>query len=183
MRLAIGLIVVLVAVGCGGSHSSGTDAGRADSGRRLDGGTDAAEPDGGEEADAGPDAGPGMDAGVDCSMAVEGNACTVEDAFCGGPCTDECSFCNILSCRDGTWQRMEVFPAPCFDCGPMERCSQIDEYCEEVLSGPAGGASTYSCRDAPAACTMGPNCACVMPPPEATCMDTAEGVIVRIAAP
>jgi hypothetical protein len=193
----VALTVALTACGDEGS-SAGTDAGTSDAAGRdagpgVDGGPvtdtgprDGAGDDAGAATDGGPerDAGAGTDAAVDCAPATEGAPCTVEGAFCGGPCTDECSFCNILSCRGGTWMRMEVFPAPCFACGPTERCSSLDEYCEEFTGGPAGSPTSYTCRAAPAACGGArPTCACVEPGSGGTCSEADDGVTVRIFAP
>jgi hypothetical protein len=37
-------------------------------------------------------------------------------AFCSSDCSDQCQFCNVLECRDGTWHNMEAFPVQCLDC-------------------------------------------------------------------
>jgi hypothetical protein len=58
----------------------------------------------------------------DCDpFPVEGEACAQAGASCSSGCADQCEFCNILSCEAGTWQRVEVFPAPCLSC--MEVCA------------------------------------------------------------
>lgn len=46
----------------------------------------------------------------------EGSKCAMEGESCSPGCADPCSFCNIVTCMDGTWQGLEVFPAPCLDC-------------------------------------------------------------------
>ena len=48
---------------------------------------------------------------ADLSTAV-GMACGTAGQSCGS-CSDPCSFCNIIQCRAGQWQRVEVFPMPC----------------------------------------------------------------------
>ncbi len=128
------------------------------------GGADAGAADGGAgPTDAGPtDAGEPGDASVDCASAVVDTPCSVEGAFCGGPCTDECSFCNLLSCSGGTWNRVEVFPAPCFDCGESLRCVANEQHCVHTFSDVGGVPDDYECADNPPEC-MGDmaTCACL----------------------
>lgn len=62
----------------------------------------------------------------------EGSKCALEGEGCSPGCEDPCEFCNLVVCEDGTWQRVEVFPAPCLDC---------ESVCEFVV---------------PAACAGGP---------------------------
>jgi hypothetical protein len=104
-----------------------------------------------------------FDANLDCSAptVVEGMPCLVEDQACGGPCTDACSFCNVLLCRNGEWTRLEAVPAPCFACGPDERCVQYSEYCHVTHPDIGGQPDTFECSSMPAACTADPSCACL----------------------
>jgi hypothetical protein len=52
-------------------------------------------------------------AGTDTTCPAEGTACQTENDSCGGPaCKDAKGFCNVVVCRGGTWQRMEVPPPP-----------------------------------------------------------------------
>lgn len=50
------------------------------------------------------------------NLPPEGSKCAVEGEFCSPGCDDPCSFCNVVTCDGGTWQSLEVFPAPCLDC-------------------------------------------------------------------
>lgn len=122
------------------------------------------------------------DAGA-CPMDItEGGSCTSEGQICGGPCTDECSFCNLWRCNGGTWQRMEAFPAPCFDCGDL-RCRQDTEYCQHTTGGAPPGLDVYECVDAPDACGTMPSCACIDEPGGSTCDDSGDGVVIDVLAP
>ena len=174
---ALALCVCAGLIGCGDDDSSG-DASPPDASSDvgIDASTDAA-PDASTDADedastdasedasadAGEDA--SADAAVDaadvCDTAVEGDACDVEGESCGGPCTDECSFCNIISCREGTWQRFEVFPVPCFSCGDDLRCVVGETYCAHGVSDVAGEPDMYRCVDTPPDCAGDADCACI----------------------
>lgn len=90
-----------------------------------------------------------------CLDAVAGATCSSDGVTCGGPCTDMCQFCNLTRCQNGTWQRMEVFPAPCFECGDALTCVATDSYCRI-----SNGAS-YSCEPLPAACARDRSCECL----------------------
>jgi hypothetical protein len=124
-----------------------------------------------------------VDAGADssadeCASAAEGEPCANEGTFCGGPCPDPCSFCNVLRCQLGTWERMEAFPAPCFDCGPQNRCMAYATYCDIVYSDVAGVENAYECRNLPQACMADPSCACFGPVvPYDDCMDGLPGEV------
>ncbi len=60
---------------------------------------------------------------------LEGTPCSEEGLFCSfGDCSDACSWCNSIHCMQGVWHWMEVFPAPCFDCGD-EWCVAHEEVC------------------------------------------------------
>lgn len=157
MRTFLLFSMVLSITACG--DDGGTADASGDTSVR-DGASDSA-------ADATPDAAgdaaadaPG-DAAVDCSTAAEGGACTVEGASCGGPCTDVCSFCNILRCEGGEWTRLEVFPAPCFDCGPEKQCEAGATYCSRTIAGVPGGGDEYECLDAPDRCAGSVTCMCI----------------------
>lgn len=139
---------------------------RVDGGAGTDGGggSDGGVADGGASMDAGGgvDAGEASDAGVDCATAEVDMACAVEGAFCGGPCTDPCSFCNLLSCSGGVWNRVEVFPTPCFDCGDAARCVTGEQYCVHSYSDVGGVPDSFECRDNPTDCRGAmATCACL----------------------
>lgn len=120
----------------------------------------------------------GTDAGVDCRGAAEDGVCSAEGAFCGGPCTDVCSFCNILSCSGGRWRRLEVFPAPCFECGD-KRCQQNEQLCRVAHSDVGGEPDVYACEPTPAACREDPSCECIADNGVASdrCTESDEGQI------
>src|SRR5690349_3168922 len=82
------------------------------------------------ERDALDDAG-ASDASFVCpaSLPMVDQPCSVEDASCGSCSADACSFCNVVVCREGAWQRLEVHPAPCHACGPDLRCPSDESYC------------------------------------------------------
>jgi hypothetical protein len=127
------VLVSCVALACGAGDTPSTD---------------------GSVADAAP-----VDAEGTCPP--EGTACTVEGASCGGPCAGACSFCNILRCEAGVWTRLEVFPAPCFDCGDELRCIAQDQYCSLQRSDVAGQPDEYSCQPMPEPCRTDPTCECL----------------------
>ncbi|MBX3276095.1 MAG: hypothetical protein KF729_37935 [Sandaracinaceae bacterium] len=138
----------LAALGCdgGGGADAGIDAAASDAGGDDAGGADA----GGLDA-AASDAAAG-DAGDVCAGATLDEPCTAEGAYCGGPCTDPCSFCNIITCSGGTWTRLEVFPAPCFDCGDARRCVTGEQHCVRQYSDIGGEPDTFDCADNPMSC-------------------------------
>ncbi|MBX3249476.1 MAG: hypothetical protein KF901_20030 [Myxococcales bacterium] len=171
MRWLVALVSVFM-VACGGS-STELDAG-------VDAGAEDAAPD--TSIDAPVDA-PDVDAGP-CPVDIrEGEACAPEGRFCGGEsCTDACSFCNVWECRGGRWGRVEVFPAPCFDCGDERRCQQDVEYCQILSGGAPPGFTSYECRRAPDGCGGVASCACV-DSSAGDCDESGDGVIVRVFAP
>ena len=114
------------------------------------GGLDAARVDSGE------------DAGDECADAREGAACAAEGVVCGGPCTDECSFCNVLRCYSGRWVRFEVFPATCFSCGPMLQCVSGESYCRITTPGVEGADTIYECVAPPTDCEGMLSCDCLV---------------------
>lgn len=181
--LALGCAALLFA--CGDDDST-TDAGEDT------GGVDAASDTGGDDAgedDAGADTGAedagGDDAGV-CDDAVEDEPCDAEGTSCGGElCTDECSFCNILTCDEGTWTRLEAFPAPCFSCGPELQCPLDTDYCSVVIGGPAGSEPSYTCAEYPEACAAEPTCECLEGDglPGDCAGDAETGITITLAAP
>jgi len=154
-RLSI-FAVVVVLWGCGdGASSDDAGPGAMDAGVTADaggGGGDAGE------ADAG-----ALDAGdVDCAGAMIDTPCAPEGAVCGGPCTDECSFCNLLRCSGGVWNRVEVFPTPCFQCGPDAQCVTNEQHCVRSFSDVGGVPDSYMCADNPDACMADDaTCACL----------------------
>lgn len=140
--------------------------------------------DGGDESPvdgAAGDAVPG-DAGDACSAATEGSACAVEGASCGGPCTDACSFCNILRCESGIWTRYEAFPAPCFDCGAELRCISGSQYCRIEHSDIAGEPDVFACPPMPEPCTTDTTCECLsMAIPDGQCTGELAELTVEIS--
>ena len=140
------------------------------------GGSDTGGDDAGGD-DAGDD-----DAGDVCASAVEDDPCDSEGTSCGGElCTDECSFCNILMCEGGMWERLEAFPAPCFSCGDELQCVLDSEVCNVTLGGIGG--MTYACSPLPDECGGEPSCDCI-PAGPGTCSGDAEtGITVTIATP
>ncbi len=184
--------VLLPFVACGGAtQSSPDDAGGVSANNRSDASVDtslvdAGHTDGGQSTDAAP---PSKDA--TCSAATkEGDACSVEGAFCNpSPCTDECNFCNALHCESGTWGRMEAFPMPESYCGSVA-CGTLTcgkgQFCVRTTGGPAGAEPSYACAKLPSGCV---DCTCASkaacPDMEKTCTadpDTQKP-IVDCAAP
>ncbi|MCB9592592.1 MAG: hypothetical protein H6719_07660 [Sandaracinaceae bacterium] len=157
---------LLLLAACGDGASDTDAAVGLDATTGADAGTGSS--DGGGGADAGgldggaTDAGGGGDAGADCSAAVVDEACTAEGVTCGGPCTDACSFCNLLTCTGGVWNRVEVFPTPCFDCGDSARCVTGTQHCVHSYSDVGGEPDTFRCTDNPTACRDdAATCACL----------------------
>jgi hypothetical protein len=149
----VSLLLVLSACGDDGSTSDAS----SDTSVSVDSASDAPPPDATTDA---PPADTAVDAAV-CADAEDGMPCTTPGVFCGGPCTDVCSFCNILRCEDGMWGRMEVFPAPCFSCGDSESCQTSVEYCQHTISGVKGGADTYACVEGTGDCEDAVTCECL----------------------
>ncbi len=121
------------------------------------GGVDAGS--GGEDAGTNSSMDPGQGSGCDAAVVGEACAAVYEGEVCGDSCTDRCSFCWITTCSGGVWQSFEVFPDPCFECGPVQ-CSSIAEYC---LFDPLGGEDdpeTYQCVETPQSCLDDAACAC-----------------------
>lgn len=99
----------------------------------------------------------------------EGQPCTADGTYCNTGCEDQCQFCNILMCSEGTWNNLEAPPAPCLECQelcpftvmPMCAAGPPDEAacvtgCMDVMTGPcsvefsatracAGFEPTFSC--------------------------------------
>mgnify|MGYP000054676207 CR=1 FL=1 len=79
----------------------------------------------------------------------EGQPCPEDGEYCGGGCEDQCQFCNILMCSEGTWHRLEAPPAPCLSCdeicpftvmpmcanGPPDQPTCVTG-CMDVMAGP-----------------------------------------------
>src|SRR5262245_35113679 len=144
----------------GGASTGGTGTGGG--GLSGAGGAGGTPGTGGVLASGGTSVDAGVDAATDgCTNAVDGAPCDDEGASCGGPCTDPCSFCNIVTCQLGTWQHMEVFPAPCFDCGTERRCMAQSTYCDVSHSDIGGEPDIYTCMPMPSACSADPTCACI----------------------
>lgn len=168
-----------VAGNSGGSGGSTSGGSMGTGGASAGGGSAGTSGDGmaGISGGGGRGAGGNGGAGGACASAVAMGACTVDGQICSSGCTDACSFCNLLRCVGGTWQRMESFPAPCFSCGPALRCRDNAQYCQVIQGGPAGSSPTYTCRDVPSSCPATPTCACLplTTPPSTTCTQAGPG--------
>lgn len=144
-------------MGSGGAGAVGAGAGGS--------GSEVTSADAGNE-----DAGPVVSA---CETAMDMAPCDVEGQTCGGPCTDECSFCNMTRCSGGIWTQLEVFPAPCFDCGESTRCNLLQTYCNHE-------AEVFSCQPIPVNCSAEPSCECLESELSgAACTETGEGFNVE----
>ncbi len=141
------LLLVLLVAACSGSHDVDDAA------------IDASDATRDADADAISDS----DTGCPPSI-VEDAPCSPEGMSCGGErCTNACDFCNVFTCRMGRWGRVEVFPAPCFDCFGL-RCAQDSEVCILQVNDPG----VPTCWPTPAACRMDQSCECLVPEFEAT---------------
>ena len=157
MRHLVPALALALLAACSDSHTD-------------DGGGDAFVP-----MDASADLG-ATDAGrVACETVSEGEPCAPEGTYCETEC-DPCSFCNVLTCTEGTWTRVEAFPPPpevCFDCSPGGlRCLRGSAYCAVQISDVAGIPDDYSCEDVPMDCSP-VTCGCFDAPEFAiaTCED------------
>jgi len=111
LRSAFAVPIVVACVACGGAVASsaagpGVDASAGDA-----------------SVEAAPDASAGEDAPAGCPAdpnAAIGTPCAPEGQSCGGPCSDPCSFCNLVSCQGGVWTAVEVTPLPCVDAGAVQ---------------------------------------------------------------
>ncbi len=162
---------------------AGTDSGFDAADAAVDTNTEDASADVGEDAgsDASEDSSVDADAGSDadvCASAALGEACPEDGVSCGGPCTDECSFCNVIFCRDGTWQRLEAPPLPCFSCGDSLRCPIGDSFCAQTISDVVGEPDDFRCVDTPADCVGGADCACLAASVIFSMCEEVEGGIV-----
>lgn len=140
MRHAVPALAIVLLAACSESHGD-DDAG------------DAFVP-----ADASADLGGATDAGrIACDTVSEGEPCAPEGSYCASEC-DPCSFCNVLTCTEGVWVRVEAFPPPpeaCFDCSPggSLRCLRGSAYCSVQISDVGGVPDDYSCEDVPMDCS------------------------------
>jgi hypothetical protein len=147
------LVSALLLVGAAAQWSCDDAGGDAD-----------ADGDGDADSDADRDRDAESDTDTDCPPNVVDlidTPCDVEGTSCGGPCTDPCSFCNIISCTDGTWRHLEAFPMPCFGCGDLQ-CVQPEEYCRIQRSDVVGVPDEQECIDLPEGCEA-PSCECLAP--------------------
>lgn len=188
--------LALVALGCGDDSTPTEDAAvrdtaTADTGMAQDTGVDAAPSDAGDDGSA-PDASgsdaavadAGGDAAAVCDAAAEGEPCSDEGLVCGS-CPDRCTLCNVLECRDGQWARREVFPPPCFSCGPSLQCVASERYCSVFLPGVPEAEPTYECVLPPVDCEASLTCECLMRREVVgDCREEGTGrVTVTVAAP
>jgi hypothetical protein len=146
------------ASGQGGTSTAGAGGVNGSGGLTAGGSGGVSNGSGGANGGGGVDGG-GADGGL-CDGILVGEPCAVENAHCGS-CTDECSFCHVVSCVNGVWTGFEVPPAPCFDCGPSVRCRTGGEYCDLEHSDVPSIPDSYACRPMPAACARDVTCACV----------------------
>ena len=137
------VLFLLALTGCGGSTPLTTD-----------GGLDADDHD----ADAAEDAAIHDDCPPNVAD-LEDAPCSPEGTVCGGPCTDPCSFCNLMGCFDGRWQRLEAHPMPCFPCGDQQ-CVQPEQYCRIQRSDIGGIPDDFDCLALPDDCEA-PSCECL----------------------
>ena len=96
-----------------------------------------------------------------CVSATIGNTCSDEGRTCGN-CGNGCDFCNLTMCNGGRWTRVEVAPAPCFECGASLRCQINAQYCVATLPAVPTGVTSFSCAMTPDDCRPTPTCTCVM---------------------
>ncbi len=106
----------------------------------------------------------------DCA---EGTPCDEVGLICGEPCTDACQFCNRLYCSGSVWQRVEAFPAPCFDCGETMTCNALETYCH------VDGGMRYSCEPYPTECVSDRTCSCLESQMEGVCTSNGEELVVE----
>lgn len=102
--------------------------------------------------DSGTTAGTTDDGPVACdpqNLPGEGAPCENIGEFCSPGCQDPCQFCNVLECVNGTWQGVEVFPAPCAAC---------EDICPSVVDAgcPGGPPDLQICIDGCSANLVGP---------------------------
>jgi len=120
-----------------------------------------------EEAYPGPDCGQDviepedvpLDGSEPCPtdyMEADGTPCAHEGQRCGGPCTDPCTFCNILSCENGAWVWMEAFPDPACEADVQGEAEEPDVQGEADGEDPC---ATVGCA-APPMCTAGCTAPC-----------------------
>lgn len=112
---SVGLVLGTIGAGCGPTVDQ-TTSGTAGSGGS--GGTSSSSSGSNSSSSSGSTGGGGGGT-VACdpmNFPSEGTPCMPEGASCNSGCEDPCSFCNILSCTDGKWTHVEVFPAPCLSC-------------------------------------------------------------------
>jgi len=135
------------ATSTGGSTSTGGFGGSTSTGGSTSGGST-----------SGGGAGEGGDGGDDCDGAIYMGPCATDGSSCGS-CTDICSFCNVLICQSGRWERRETGPAPCFGCGNELRCPMGEAFCRVE----EGAAYVESCIPVPPSCETNVTCACLAP--------------------
>jgi len=143
--------------GGGGGGTGGAAGSRGGAGGSTGGSAGGAA---GGSAGAGGGGAGGAGGGASCATAVSGGACSTPGASCGGPCTDICQFCNVLTCTGGRWQGTESAPAPCFSCG-SGKCQTLAQYCRTTEGGVAGAEPGYGCVAIPTACLSTRTCACL----------------------
>jgi hypothetical protein len=160
----------------GNTGSAGTGAGGSNTVGR--GGTTGQ----GGAAGRGGATGGGGTSGNPCANATTGNTCSEEGRQCG-TCIDRCNFCSKVTCRSGRWERMEIAPAPCFDCGASLRCAINMQYCIATLPGVPTGVTSYACAEVPDSCPAVPTCDCIQIGGGTCSMSASGSLTVTLAAP
>lgn len=134
--------------------------------------------------------GPSRDAGdqacpVDFATA-EGMSCANEGQSCSsGGCSNQCDFCNILSCESGQWNRLEAFPSRCFSCGDAQCVTDL-EFCrleQPPLDDPCVNSATDP--NTQAICPNAVTCECLEQSVTefATCEESNPGEVVILISP
>lgn len=114
-----------------------------------------------------------------CDTAVADGPCSFDGQNCGS-CTDLCAACSLLRCNAGRWRAIER-PARCFSCGSLQ-CLRLEQYCSEVVGGPAPGTSSFSCEAKPESCPGELSCDC-LDAMGGECDDSGDGIVLRQFAP
>ncbi len=89
---------------------SGTSAGSSSSGTNITAAT--------TDGDSTGESSTGEVTGCD-PFPSEGAPCPIDGESCSTDCTDQCQFCNVMTCEGGVWARLEVFPTDCLECAAL----------------------------------------------------------------
>jgi hypothetical protein len=167
---SVGLVFAAIGTGCEPTIDQGT-AGSGGTGGS--GGSDATSSSSSSNStSSSSSSGSGGGTTVTCdpmNLPAEGSPCQTEGEFCSPGCEDPCSFCNVLTCTNGKWSNLEVFPAQCLSC---------EDVCVPVVAAKCSGgppdqaACVQGCKqNQMGACKIPFNqmLACVGPTPTFTC--------------